>query len=252
MLRYAVVGILLAFLVLFGRVSVASAQPTYILLNEYTVNPTAVDAFRAAQKAMTADVAKRGAAWRAVLHTHFGPRKWVALRPLNKQAELDAESPMSPSATTEALSKTITGMSGVLLHLNPEMTMAGTPDSKPALYVVLVTQVDLDKQPQDSAFMREQYLPALKKGGETHFYTYHVDRGGKQSTFVHIRPIPNMASLDQPDSLERALGADGRAKIRAARAALYRSEDQSVDWHFEPDQSVGTPFASIPAAAPVK
>ena len=248
MTRPRSIRVLLVMLGLVAWASVASAQPPYILLNEYNVNPAAAEGFRTAQKAMTAEITKRGTPWRAVLHTHFGPRLWVTLRPLNKHAELDAESPMSPMATTAEVGKTITGMSAVLLHLNPEMTFAGPPDPKPTLFVVSMIQVDLDKQPQYVAFMREQYLPAMKKGGATHFYTYHADRGGKQSTFFHIRPIPNMASLDQPDPLERALGADGRAKLRATRATLYRFEDQSVDWHFEPDQSAGTPFAPIPAA----
>lgn len=250
MTRRTLIRILLVWLGLIAGGSAAWAQPTYILLNEYTVDPGAADAFRAAQKAMTGEITKRGAPWRAVLHTHFGARRWVALRPLNKLAELDAESPMSAMATTPALAPTIDGMGAVLLHLNPDMTFAGPPDSKPALYGVTVVHVGLDRQAEYVAFMKDQYLPALKKGGVTHFYTYHADRGATQSTFWHITPIPNMASLDAPDALERALGADGRAKLRAMRAHIYASEDQTVDWHYELDQSAGTPFTSIPAAAP--
>jgi hypothetical protein len=78
-----------------------------------------------------------------------------------------------------------------------------------------VTQVRPDMSNAYQEVIKNEVIPALKKAGQPWQWMFTTGAVGPGGTFVTIRPIANYAEFDQPGMLQKALGADGAAKVVA-------------------------------------
>jgi hypothetical protein len=63
--------------------------------------------------------------------------------------------------------------------------------------------------------IKTEVIPALKKAGQPWQWMFTTGAVGQGGTFVTVRPIANYAEFDQPGMLQKALGAEGAAKVVA-------------------------------------
>jgi hypothetical protein len=78
-----------------------------------------------------------------------------------------------------------------------------------------VTQVRPDMAAAYQDVIKNEVIPALKKAGQPWQWMFATGAVGVGGTFVTVRPIANYAEFDQPGMLQKALGAEGAAKVAA-------------------------------------
>jgi len=82
--------------------------------------------------------------------------------------------------------------------------------------VVQITQVKPELVDVYQDAIKTMLLPAVKKANLASFiWTWANGASGEAFTFAQVRPLANFADLDQPNQLQRAMGADGVAKLNA-------------------------------------
>lgn len=94
---------------------------------------------------------------------------------------------------------------------------------------LLVTQVRVPpgKVGEWLTLQRNEVVPALKKAGIEDYTTYQ-NVIGEVTEFVIVRPFA-FAELDEPDPLDRALGAVGAAALRAKLGECTESMHRSIE-----------------------
>src|ERR1700704_3417899 len=84
----------------------------------------------------------------------------------------------------------------------------------PQRIMVVVTHVKPDMLPTYEDLIKNVANPALKKAGVPWRATW-ATTSGQGFTRMSATPLANYAELDQPNPLQRALGADGLANYNA-------------------------------------
>ena len=114
---------------------------------------------------------------------------------------------------------------------------------------VMVTSYHLasGKEIEFNAWMKNDYLPAMKKAEVKNFWLSQTMFGGEPNERIAVRPIKNMAELDAGPVLTKALGQEGALKLRAKSAGVIDSVHFSV-LHYRADLSYDTSPSQMAAA----
>ena len=127
-----------------------------------------------------------------------------------------------------------------------------TAQQAPVRIRVQVTQVKPDMVAQWQNLIRTEAIPAQKKAGTTWRHTWQ-DGGpfGAGYTFYTIQPVSNFAQFDQPNAINRAMGADAAAKYLARLTPTIVSSRAWIDT-FNPNDSIESGSKTMPSIALVQ
>jgi hypothetical protein len=100
-------------------------------------------------------------------------------------------------------------------HAQGQRGAAAGQQPPPIRMRLQVTQVRPDMAAAYQDVIKNEVVPALKKAGQPWQWMFTTGAVGTGGTFVTVRPIANYAEFDQPGMLQKALGADGAAKVVA-------------------------------------
>jgi hypothetical protein len=215
----------------------------------YTVKPDRVGDFQAAVKDYNEVLAKGGStrygsAWVSLT----GPREYVLVTYNTKWADLDMMHDPKMKDLAEDLTRIgmrITACTEssrrIIDEIRPELSL---PDSGevPKMIRVLVTDVRPDKIGDYLDLVRNEVLPAVKKGGVKD-YTVASRRYGAPSTqFISVAGMNSWADFDGGFGAEKGLGTEGYQAM-VARVRLLITSSQYDVYRFLPDLSY------LPAAA---
>lgn len=89
------------------------------------------------------------------------------------------------------------------------------------------------------AFVKNELVPALKKGGVKDFRVRRVEWGGSRDVFTTRRAVANFAELDGGSPIEKALGKDGSAALLKKSRALATT--QYFLYRMRPEISLSMP-----------
>ena len=85
----------------------------------------------------------------------------------------------------------------------------------PQRIMVVMTQLKPEMLTTYEDLIKNVANPALKKAGIPWRWTWATANSGQGFTRISVQPIANYAELDQPNPLQKALGADGLAAYNA-------------------------------------
>jgi len=217
----------------------------------YTVKPDRVGDFSAEIKAYNALLAKGGS-------THYSST-WVSLTGAHEYAhviyyknwaDLDYDMMADPQMKAQAMDLTRVGMRindcavsyrRVIEEILPEFNVSS--GEMPKMIRVLQTEVRPEKMGEYLDLVKNEIVPAIKKGGAK---DYNVARGRLGESTLEVTSVVGFnswADLDETIGAEKGLGKDGYQDLVAkVRAVIVQSEFDV--YRFEPDLSYLPPSAT--------
>ena len=110
-------------------------------------------------------------------------------------------------------------------------------ESEPAPYaIVTVMRLVPGKVQEFSTWMKDEYMPAMKKAEVKNLWVSQTVFGGNSLERVAVRPIKSMSEIDGGPVLTKALGAEEARKLGMRRATLVDSS-QLLVLKYRPDLS---------------
>jgi hypothetical protein len=237
-LRRVVCQCAFAMVVVAALVTSASAQDGNIRsVTLYTVKPDRVGDFQAEIKD------------KSVWLSLTGPREYALVSYRNKWADLDAgaDPKMKDQAADLArISVRIVDCTEssrrIVDEINPDLSLPPSNDV-PKMIRVLVTDVRPDKIGDYLDLMKNEILPAYKKGGVKD-YNFAARRFGAPSTeFISVAGMNSWADFDGEFGAEKGFGKEGYKALVAKVRTLITSSQFDV-YRFEPDLSYMPPPAA--------
>lgn len=225
------------FALTLGLSSVASGQTQpaqqWSLVSTIHIKPEFRLEYEAAQKDVSAAYKKAGLP-RLVVQTILGDvNEYISIAPLAKFAEMDSPSLLStPSTLPEPLLKKVTGyMTSFHRETSldlPDISIRTDMDNPGSYAHVTVFHLAPGKAGAFTQFMKDDYLPAMRKADIANLWLSRPIFGGDLSDRVMVRPLHKLAELDGGPVLIKALGAEAAAKINAKQSEIVESSHYTV------------------------
>lgn len=227
-----------------------AAPPTRSLVTITMVKPDMVTAYQEiVQKEVVPAFKKAGLPFRWVFaNGPVGPgATYVSVQPIRDYAAFDQgpalRAAMGPDAFDKYLARVrpmIVSTHGVIETLVARASLQSFSATPPAWVIVTTTHVLPGKGGEFADITQKEFLPALKKSGVADSWMFQASFGAPGTRRTIVTPIPNWATLDQPNPLVRALGAEAAAALNQKRGALTTGAE-SVVMRFVPEMSYGVP-----------
>jgi hypothetical protein len=217
----------------------------------YKVKPDRVSDFIAEIKAYNALLAKGGSThYNSTWSSLTGSHEYAHVIYYKNWADLDYNTTADPQLKDEAADLTRIGMRIVdcaesyrrtIEEIMPEFSSPPNGEM-PKMVRVLQTQVRPEKMGEYLDLVKNEIVPAIKKGGAKD-YNYAQGRLGESSlTVTSVIGFNSWADLDETIGAEKGLGKEGYGNLVATVRALI-VESQFDIYRFEPDLSYLAPPA---------
>jgi hypothetical protein len=213
------------------------------------VKPEYRNEFEAAEKEISAAY-KKANLQRTVVQTIVGDvNEYISIAPFKAFAEMDSPSLFSqPSTLPPALLKKVRAYTTALHRVTyldlPDISIRNE-SSNPGEYAhVTVYHLAPGKGTEFTQYMKNDYLPAMRKADVANVWLSRPIFGGDLNDRVMVRPLHKLAELDGGPITTKALGAEGAAQLLAKGSSIVESSHYTIV-HVRPDLS----YMSAPAAA---
>jgi hypothetical protein len=114
------------------------------------------------------------------------------------------------------------------IRARPDLSIVSATTDPPAIATVTWIHVAFGRGPEFEAILKNDVVPAMKKGGVTEFLVHEAFLGGDVNEWIILAPYKNFADLDGVPPLVRALGPEGAAKLAAKATGIVVSMQRSV------------------------
>jgi hypothetical protein len=213
----------------------AAAPPEFVLLNVVEVRPDSMADYVALQKSETMPALQKAGiewrdAWRAAT---FGDAFTIAyVTPIKSFAQFDEPPPTRRALGEEGyrtyiakLRKLTNGVRMYALRGRPDLGYRSDGAAMPKLAVLASIEVNPGHQQEWESFVKNDWGPALKKGGVPSYSVSQVIFGGNIAEYHTFTPIANFAELDKGHPIQRAMGEDALNKLMAkVGPSIHRAE----------------------------
>ena len=217
--------------------SQAPPAPELLSLNVVTVKPEMLRAYVELQKSEIIPALKKGGqlwreTWRSA--TFGDPFMFAHLSPIRGFDQYDGPSPMVKAlgqdgyqALLAKLRPMLTSQRVSALRTRPDLSYgtAGAPVQPMAILTVL--HVQPTKLLDFEAFIKGEWISAMKKGGGKSYSVVQVLYGGGTTEFHTLVGLDKYADLASHPAT-KALGEDGLAKLMAKSGGFASSIERSV------------------------
>jgi len=201
--------------------------------------------FRTEMEAIQKEISaayKKANLTRLVVETILGDaNEYISIAPLTKFAEMDSPSLLSmPPTLPQPLLKRargyITAMHRTTYLDLPDISIR-TDMANPGEYAhVAVLHLMPGKAAAFTQFMKDDYLPAMRKAEVANLWLSRPIFGGDLGDRVMVRPLHKLAELDGGPITTKALGAEGAAQLAAKQSGIVESSHYTVV-HVRPELS---------------
>jgi hypothetical protein len=209
-----------------------------------TIKPDMRSEFEAWQKEMTAAYKKADVPSRAVLQTVMGNLfEYISVVPLNHFADMDGASPVERALGKEEAAAFmrkgamyVTSVHRLASSAMDDLSIRSqAPENAP---FALVTSLHLvaGKSADYEAWMKNEYLPAVKKAEVKNFWVSRTVFGGDPNERVTVRLMKNMAEIDNGPVITKALGEEGARKLMSGATGIVGSVEYRIV-QYRPDLS---------------
>jgi hypothetical protein len=233
----------------------STPAPEWSIVTLTTIKPDMRSEYEAFQKEMSAAYKKAEVPSRAVLQTVMGNvLEYVSVAPLAHFADMDGPSPVERAlgkADAQGLMRKgvacMTSAQRVASLALNDMSIRTKTQEKSEYVMVTNYHLASGKEAEFNAWMKNDYLPAMKKAEVKNFWLSQTMFGGEPNERIAVRPIKNMGELDAGPVLTKALGQEGALKLRAKSAGVIDSVHFSV-LHYRADLSYDTSASQMATA----
>jgi hypothetical protein len=199
------------------------------------VKPEARLEWEASQKEITAAYKKAGVPSRAVLQTVFGNvNEFISVTPLAKFAEMDGDGPLERALGVEGAAKLRRRIAGFVTSQHRYASLAvpdvaiRTQNNEPLPYGMITSYtLQPGKAQEFNAYMKDEYIPMLKKAEVSNFFVNQTVFGGANER-VTVRLMKKLGEIDDGPIARRALGAEGAQKLAARAAGIIASSRATI------------------------
>jgi hypothetical protein len=200
------------------------------------IKPEFRQEYEAAQKELAAAYKKAGMPSRVVVQTILGDyAEYISIAPITKLADLDGPTPAARALGEAASQKLIKRLGGYVVAVHRSTNLAlpeisiNTPMENPGEYAeVMIMRLFPGKAADFTAFMKNDFLPAMKKADVANFWVSRPIFGGDLLERIAVRPIHKMAELDGGPLIPKTLGQEGAHRLAEKRNAIVQSTSYIV------------------------
>lgn len=224
-----------------------ASQPQLLMVNEIQLKPETAPEWADLQKAeLIPAQRKSGLAWRDTWANGPGgdPYLRAVVTPISSLAQFDNPNPLvkvlgeQPFAAYSAKNRRLVASAhSTIITTRPDLGFGTRPAAyKLALFTVI--NVTNGRSAEFEAFIKSDVVPALKKGGVAYYSLSQVVFGGDSHQYLSLLPADNYAELAKGHPLERALGADGMARLLQKSGSFVTRVERRII-RYLPDLSYG-------------
>lgn len=219
----------------FSNISLGQTQPApqWSVITTVQIKPEFRQEYEAAQKEISAAYKKAGLQ-RVVVQTIVGDvGEYISIAPLSNFAAMDTPSLLSsPTILPQPLIKRV---SGYMMSMH-RVTYLDMPDisirtevPNPGEYAhVTVFHLAPGKAQGFTQYMKNDYLPAMRKADIANLWISRPIFGGDLSDRVMVRPLHKLAELDGGPVTIKALGPEGAAQLAAKQSGIIESSHFTI------------------------
>jgi hypothetical protein len=239
-----------------GLPALSSAQtppsPQWLRFTVETVKPDMVQEFEGYKKQFAAAYKKAGLPVYAVLSNYSGNRfEYTTVTFVMKFADLDNPSPIRKALGDEAFTKLVAAVNRCVTSTTwyfslpwGDVTIDKT-GSTGDYFLRSRIPIAAGKNAEYRAFLKNEMLPVLEKGGVTWYRASAPVFGGPPGTVETMRRLTNLAEIDGGPLPTKVLGAPGAQALAAKAAGLTRGPAQNTIMRARPELSlIPAPMAS--------
>jgi len=219
-------------------------SPEWSVITSTQIRPEFRQEFEAVQKEVTAAYKKAGVPYRYVVQTILGDlEEYVSIAPISKLAEMDGPSPLVKALGDAGSQRLLRKIGGYIMSAHRVTMLAmndisiRTPGDPGEFGQVTTMRLAPGKAADFTAFMKEDYLPAMRKADVANLWVSRPIYGGDLNERVTVRIMHKLAELDGGPPTTKALGAEGAQKLAAKQARIVESVHLSVG-HLRTDLSL--------------
>ena len=222
------------------------SQPRLLQLTIATLKPDMVKAYYDYQKSeVIPALQKGGVKWRDSYRTAvFGDTFMVAhVVDVTGLEQYDGPPPLKKAlgdegyAAYQAKAGTlVTSAKTYLLRTRPDLSYVADPAAQPKLSILTSVEVASDKIAEFEAFIKSDWIPALKSGGGTSYRVSQVVYGGAATQYYTLVGVNAFADIAKGHPVTRALGEDGVVKLMAKLGGATQHVERTII-RLDPDLS---------------
>jgi hypothetical protein len=246
---------LLALILATPSTSTAQTEPPppqWQVITTVQIRPEFRAEYEACQKEVSAAYKKAGVPYRVVVQTLFGDlTEYTAVAPLSKFAEMDGPTPIVKALGDAGAQKLLKRMGAymVSIHRVGMLSLDNISirsEGDPGEYAHVMTfHLRPGKGNDFAAFMKDSYLPALRKAGVANAWMNEPVFGGDTNDRLLVMFMHKVAEIDAGPATRRALGVDGARLLGIKQSELVGSVSHMIG-HIRADLS------NMPAPTPSK
>jgi hypothetical protein len=234
----------LAALPLLAQTAPPASQ--LLQLTVLTLKPGTTQAYVDFQKSeVIPALQKAGQTWRDSWRTAvFGDTFEVAhVSQLTDFARYDSPSPLRKTlgeagyaAYVAKVSTMVASQRTYAIRTRPDLSYMPDATAQPKLAVLTRVDVRADKLAEFEAFIKGDWLSALKKGGGKYYSVSQVVYGGSTTEYMTLVGLDSFADLDKGHPVTKALGEAGVVKLMATSGTFTKQIDRTII-RLDPDMS---------------
>jgi hypothetical protein len=238
-------AVLTTLTIAIPSISIGQTQPSpqWSVITTTQIKPEFRQEYEAVQKEISAAYKKAGIPSRYVVQTILGElEEYVSIAPLGKLAEMDGPSPLVKAMGEAGSQRILRKIGGYIMSAHRVTVLAmedisiRTPGDPGEFGQVTTMRLAPGKAADFTAFMKDDYLPAMRKADVANLWVSRPIFGGDLNERVMVRVIHKLAELDGGPPTIKALGAEGAEKLSAKQAHIVDSVHFTVG-HLRTDLS---------------
>ena len=209
-------------------------SPEWSVITIVQIKPEFRAEYEGVQKEISAAYKKAGVQ-RLVGQTLLGDlEEYFSFTQLGKFAEMDGPTLLEKTIGAAASQQLLKRGGGYLVSAHRFTAMAlndisiQTPGD-PGEYAQITTlELAPGKGPEFATFMKNDYLPAMRKADVANLYVSQVVFGGDPNERVMVRPMHKLAEIDAGPPTRKALGAEGAQLLVLKMSSMVRSVHYTI------------------------
>jgi len=116
-----------------------------------------------------------------------------------------------------------------LIRTRPDLSYVADPAApQPKLLILTTVDVAADKIAEFEAFIKSDWIPALKSGGGKSYRVSQVVYGGSTMQYHTLVGMDTFADIGKGHPVTRALGEDGMIKLLSRVGSFTRQVDRTI------------------------